>query len=127
MRICLDLDGVICDFRRPGETYADVRPIPGAADRIRSLRAAGHHVIIQTARHMKTTGGNVGLVIARQGQITLEWLDRNGIEFDEIHFGKPHADIYIDDNALRFRSWDDVAPDGVNLPMSSEATAEAAR
>jgi len=125
MRICLDLDGVICDFRRPGETYADVRPIPGAADRIRGLRAAGHHVIIQTARHMKTTGGNVGLVIARQGQTTLDWLDRNGIEFDEIHFGKPYADVYIDDNALRFQSWDDVAPDGMNLPMSSEKAAGA--
>jgi capsule biosynthesis phosphatase len=125
MRICLDLDGVICDFRRPGETYADVRPMPGAVDRIRDLRAAGHHVIIQTARHMKTTGGNVGLVIARQGQITLEWLDRNGIEFDEIHFGKPFADVYIDDNAFRFLTWEDVAPDGMNLPVSSEMAAEA--
>jgi hypothetical protein len=60
------------------------------------------------------------MVVARQGMVTLEWLARHGIEFDEIHFGKPHADVYIDDNALRFETWDDVAGDGSSLPTSRE-------
>jgi capsule biosynthesis phosphatase len=127
VRICIDLDGVICALRAPGQTYADVEPIPGAAERLRSLRAAGHYVIIQTARHMKTCEGNLGLVMAKQGLVTLEWLERHGMEYDEIHFGKPHADLYVDDNAVRFESWADIAADGTNLPRSREAEAEAER
>lgn len=46
LRICIDLDGTICDIRKDGETYADVRAKPGAAEKIRALRAAGHTVII---------------------------------------------------------------------------------
>lgn len=120
MRICFDLDGVICELRRPGESYADVAPLPGAQARLAALKAAGHTIIIQTARHMKTTGGDVGKVLARQGAVTFEWLARHEIPYDEIFFGKPHADIYIDDNALRFSSWEEIAADGSSLPASRE-------
>ena len=123
MRICIDLDGVICQLRAPDQSYGEVAPVPGAVDRIRSLRAAGHYVIIYTARHMKTCGGNVGMVVARQGLTTLEWLAQHDIEFDEIHFGKPHADVYLDDNAMRFTSWDLISPDGADLPRSAEQRA----
>lgn len=123
MRICIDLDGVICQFRRPGETYADVAPVDGAVERLRSLRAAGHEIIIYTARHMKTCGGNVGAVLALQGEVTLQWLSHHGIQYDEIVFGKPYADVYVDDNALRFTSWATVDPDGANLPQSAERLA----
>lgn len=33
LRICIDLDGTICDIRKDGETYADVRAKPGAAEK----------------------------------------------------------------------------------------------
>jgi capsule biosynthesis phosphatase len=120
VRICIDLDGVICELRRPEQSYADVAPRPGAVERIRELRAAGHEIVIHTARHMKTCGGDVGKVLARQGEITLVWLRKHGIEYDEIHFGKPHADVYLDDNAVRFESWETVAGDGSSLPVSAE-------
>ncbi|MEO6436329.1 MAG: hypothetical protein ABIP55_11305, partial [Tepidisphaeraceae bacterium] len=99
----------------------------GAAQKLAALRKAGHCVILLTARHMKTCQGNVGMVIARQGKLTLDWLAKHGIEYDEIHFGKPHADIYIDDNALRFESWEKIAGDGSSLPVSAEARAKAER
>jgi capsule biosynthesis phosphatase len=121
MRICIDLDGVICQLRKPGQTYAELEPVSGAAQRLRDLKAAGHYLIICTARHMKTCNGNVGLVVARQGAVTLDWLARHAIPYDEIHFGKPHAQVYIDDNALRFESWDQIAPDGSTLPQSAES------
>ncbi len=120
MRICIDIDGVICKLRNSGEDYPDLEPVPGAAEKLRALRAAGHYVILFTARHMKTCQGNVGLVVARKGAITLDWLARHGMEYDEIYFGKPHADIYIDDNALRFETWDKIAGDGSDLPLSAE-------
>jgi capsule biosynthesis phosphatase len=120
VRICVDLDGVICMLKREGQSYADPEPLPGAAEKLRALRAEGHVIILHTARHMKTTGANVGAVVARVGHITLEWLARNGIEYDEIYFGKPWADVYIDDNALRFTSWNDIDGTGANLPRSQE-------
>ena len=122
MRICVDLDGVICHLRRPGQSYSDVEPVPGAVDVLRQWRSDGHTVIIHTARHMKTTGGNVGAVLARQGSVTLDWLARHGVEFDEIHFGKPHADVYIDDNAVRFTTWEQLTTD--ELPVSRERALE---
>jgi capsule biosynthesis phosphatase len=107
-------------LKREGQSYADPEPLPGAAEKLRALRAEGHVIILHTARHMKTTGANVGAVVARVGHITLEWLARNGIEYDEIYFGKPWADVYIDDNALRFTSWNDIDGTGANLPRSQE-------
>lgn len=120
MRICIDLDGVICEIRKPEQTYAEVVPRPGAVGKIRSLKKAGHYIIIYTARHWKTCNGNIGLILARQGLTTLQWLERYGIPYDEVHFGKPYADVYIDDDAVRFVSWHQIQADGSNLPMSSE-------
>jgi capsule biosynthesis phosphatase len=120
MRICIDLDGVVCQLRQPGQQYSDLLPVPGAVEKLRALRAAGHYVIICTARHMKTCGGNVGQVVAREGAVALQWLARYGIEYDEIHFGKPHADVYLDDNAVRFENWEAIDADGKSLPVSAE-------
>lgn len=120
MRICIDLDGVIADFKKEGQTYADCVPIEGAIEKIRGLKKAGHYIIIYTARHMKTTQSNLGLLNARIGKVTLDWLDKYEIPFDEIYFGKPWANVYIDDNAFRFQRWDLIDSSGVNLPISNE-------
>lgn len=120
MRICIDLDGVVAELKSEGQTYADVDPVPGAVEKLAALRSEGHYVILNTARHMKTTEANVGRVIAKVGQVTLDWLSRYEVEYDEIWFGKPWADVYIDDNALRFVSWSDISDDGSDLPVSSE-------
>jgi len=105
MRIVIDLDGVICPTRAPDESYADLEPLPHAAERIRDLRAKGHYIIINTARHMATCDGNMGKLMKKIAGPTLRWLDEHGIEYDEIYFGKPNADVYIDDRAIRFLDW----------------------
>lgn len=109
LRICIDLDGTICDIRQEGQTYAEVKVKPGAAECIRALRQAGHTIVIQTARNMGSTGHNVGKALKNVGKITFDWLERNGIEYDEIFFGKPNADVMIDDRAFRFAdNWTDI-------------------
>lgn len=108
MRIVIDLDGTICPIKSANQTYDQLLPLTGAAERIKELRCNGHYIIIQTARNMATCESNLGRVLKNVGRITLEWLDRHGIEYDEIYFGKPNADVYIDDRALRFESWDAV-------------------
>ena len=49
---------------------------------------------------MRTHQGNVGKVIQDIGKVTLDTLEKFNIPYDELHFGKPHADFYIDDNAI---------------------------
>jgi capsule biosynthesis phosphatase len=105
MRICIDLDGTICQIKRPDETYSDLKPLPGAKEKIHRLRAKGHYIIIQTARNMATYQGDLGKVMKNIGKITLDWLDKWQIEYDEIYFGKPNAELYLDDRALRFENW----------------------
>jgi len=126
MRLAIDIDGTICSFRKEGQTYADVEPLPGAIEKLQQFKKNGHYIILLTARHMKTTGGNVGLVVARQGKTLLDWLARHNIPYDEIWFGKPQADVYIDDNGFRFQSWDEIAGDGSTLPANREKS-EAAK
>jgi hypothetical protein len=53
---------------------------------------------------MKTHNGNVGTIIADIGKITFESLDKFDIPYDEIHFGKPYANFYIDDLAVNANS-----------------------
>jgi capsule biosynthesis phosphatase len=124
-RICLDLDGVIAELKKPGQTYRTLDPVPGAVEKLRAFKAAGHYLIIQTARHMKTCGANVGLVNARIAKDTLDWLEDHGIPYDEIYFGKPWAQIYIDDNGFRFLDWNAIADDASNLPGNREEIAGA--
>ena len=108
MRIVIDLDGTICEIKKDGQSYADVLPLPGAVRAIAQLRSDGHYVIIATARNMQTCDSNVGKVMRNVGKITLDWLAKHGIEYDEIYFGKPNADVYIDDRAVRFLTWQNI-------------------
>jgi capsule biosynthesis phosphatase len=108
MRICIDLDGTICDIRHDPLTYAEVRPKEGVQEKIKALRSAGHTVVIYTARNMGSTGHNIGKALRNVGKVTFDWLDKYGIEYDEIFFGKPNSDIMIDDRAFRFNNWAEI-------------------
>ncbi len=101
LRICFDLDDTILHGKQPDEPYGNETPQRDAVRFIQMLHGEGHHIIIYTARHMRTCDGNVGKVLARQGMTTLKWLEDNKVPYDEIHFGKPHADIFVDDKGFR--------------------------
>jgi len=111
MRIAIDLDGTICAIKQPHGTYAELLPLPGAIECIRALRAKGHYVIILTARNMATCESNVGKVMKNVGKITLDWLELHGVEYDEIYFGKPNAEVYLDDRGIRFTDWSLITDD----------------
>lgn len=106
MRIVIDLDGTICHIKKPEQSYSEVTPIPGTIEKLKTLKKEGHYIIIFTARHMKTCDGNTGKILARVGKITLDWLHKHDVPYDEIYFGKPHGDIYIDDLAMKFVNWE---------------------
>jgi capsule biosynthesis phosphatase len=108
MRIVIDLDGVLCPVKQKKESYADLKPLPGGVAFLQKLHDEGHYIIIQTARNMATCEGNIGKVLKNVGLVTLEWLEKYGIVYDEIYFGKPNGEIYIDDRAFRFVGWQEM-------------------
>jgi capsule biosynthesis phosphatase len=111
MRIVIDLDGTICPIKNENENYSDLEPMPGSVERIQEFKRNGHYIIIMTARNMATQQANLGKVLKNIGKITLDWLDKYNIPYDEIHFGKPNAHLYIDDRALRFQNWQTIDND----------------
>lgn len=100
MRVCFDLDNTLVTYPVVHGDYSTVRPIPAMIELARSLKAAGHTIIIHTARRMGTHHGNTAAVIADIGAVTFKTLADFEIPYDELLFGKPLADMYIDDRAV---------------------------
>lgn len=100
LRLCFDLDNTLVSFPKINNDYTSVEPIVENIEFLRYVKSLGHTIIIHTARRMRTHGGNVGKILADVGKITFDTLTKFDIPFDEIYFGKPEADIYIDDLAL---------------------------
>eukprot|EP00931_Biecheleriopsis_adriatica_P074699 TRINITY_DN48704_c0_g1_i1.p1 TRINITY_DN48704_c0_g1~~TRINITY_DN48704_c0_g1_i1.p1 ORF type:complete len:791 (-),score=143.38 TRINITY_DN48704_c0_g1_i1:120-2492(-) len=107
MRFCFDLDGTLitptCASSRacndPNEDSALWEPNQAAIDLVRQLHQAGHTIIIVTSRGM-STGAGVGVAMAHEGHATFALLAKFNIPYHELHFGKPHADVYVDSNAI---------------------------
>jgi capsule biosynthesis phosphatase len=106
LRICFDLDNTLVTFPRISGDYNTVEPIQKNIDFLRYVKTYGHTIIIYTARRMKTCNGNVGKTMKDIGMITFETLSNFDIPYDEIYFGKPYANVYIDDMALN--AYDDL-------------------
>lgn len=114
MRIVIDIDGTISELKKEGQTYENVGVNAGAVQKINQLKDDGHYIILHSARHMKTCEGDVEKVKEKVGQITIDWLKKHGIQYDEIHFGKPYAQLYIDDLAHTFTGWESIKTDDFN-------------
>uniref|UniRef100_A0A6C0D604 Nucleotidyl transferase domain-containing protein n=1 Tax=viral metagenome TaxID=1070528 RepID=A0A6C0D604_9ZZZZ len=100
MRICFDLDNTLLTFPTIPNDYSSVKPISKMIDLLNYFRLGGHEIIIHTARRMQTHGSNIGRVVKDIAMVTFQTLEKFNIHYDEIIFGKPIADIYIDDRAL---------------------------
>ena len=89
--ICVDIDGVIATAG-PADRYEDAQPIQTAIDTVNRLHDAGHEIILFTARGT-LTGLDWRPVTERQ-------LKTWDVRYDRLLFGKPAADVYVDDRAL---------------------------
>lgn len=100
LRICFDLDNTLVTHPLIKEDYSSVLPIQRNINYLKLLKRLGHTIIIYTARRFRTHKGNVGAVVADIGKVTFDTLDKFDIPYDEIFFGKPYAQYYIDDLAV---------------------------
>jgi len=96
-RFCFDIDNTLLKYRTGDQTYRDCTIIEKNVYLLRKLKEMGHTIILYTARGMKTAKNNLGLSLKNVAKDTFDNLEANGIDYDEIYFGKPDADFYIDD------------------------------
>jgi len=95
-RICFNLDGTLITHPLVPGDYSTVQPHLATIEYARYLKSLGITLIVQTARGMRSCGGNVGLIMAGPAQAVYDVLKRYEIPCDELYFGKPYADTYID-------------------------------
>ncbi|MEJ3718857.1 capsular biosynthesis protein [Paenibacillus polymyxa] len=102
--LVVDLDGTICPVKKSGEQYSDLTPYQDVVGKLKEWRNEGFRIVIHTARNMRTYEGNLGLINVHTSRMTMDWLDKWEIPYDEILFGKPwpgHEGYYVDDRAIR--------------------------
>ena len=76
----------------PGNDYAEAEPLTATIAAINKLHAKGHRIVMFTAR-----GSATGL---DWSTVTRAQLDRWGLRYHDLKFGKPAADFYVDDRLL---------------------------
>lgn len=100
LRFCFDLDNTLVTAPQIAGDYTTCLPIPENIAMVQELHRQGHHIIVATARRMRTHKGNPNAVVADVGLLTLQQLKQFNIPHDEVSFGKPWAQFYIDDLAV---------------------------
>jgi ribonucleotide monophosphatase NagD (HAD superfamily) len=118
MTIAVDFDGVIHGYSKGwngGEIYDE--PVPGTKEALEKLRAQKHKIYIVTTRTNKTFGRKE--TEPDQKKMIEEYMAKHEIPYDKIWtFGKPMADIFIDDRAISFvGDWEDTVKQVENFKV----------
>jgi hypothetical protein len=97
----VDFDGTIAPW---GSLFGFPEPLPGAAEAVRRLKAAGYRVVIFTSRLSPTwhnaEGWNHGEATVKQVEYLREYCERFGIDADAATAEKIPAEVYLDDRAM---------------------------
>ncbi len=103
-RVCVDLDGVLCQRASGSRTESFGMPFDGAVDFMIDL-ASRAEVVIYTAR-LATDDAAEKIRIAK---LIEAWLQQHRMPFDDIHTGngKPLAVAFVDDRGVSCRPEDD--------------------
>jgi hypothetical protein len=113
MKIVCDIDGVLCD-----EHDTDVskrQPYPDRIAILNSLIDDGNEVDIYTSRGMKSTNNDPIASDLKYRAITEKQLADWNVKYSRLFFGKPNADIYIDNkNELLLDFFDAYSNSGTN-------------
>ena len=96
-RFVFDIDGVVAQFE-PALDYAVAKPNEKMIRIMNHLYDMGNEIILFTAR---------GYVTGKDwSETTKEQLDRWGVKYHQLIFGKPNADYYIDDRSIHVQDLD---------------------
>jgi hypothetical protein len=95
MIYCFDIDGTICT--NTDGKYENAEPFYDTISKVNHLFQLGHTIYFYTARGA-TTGINWENITEKQ---LIQW----GVKYHKLYFGKPTADIYIDDKCINIKDW----------------------
>ena len=93
---CFDIDGVLCT-NPPDLNYAQVEPQNDVIVLVNRLHGLGHTILLYTGR-----GSGTG---KDWSKLTEQQLESWGVRYDRLVFGKPGADVYVDDKAVSLHDW----------------------
>ncbi len=90
MNYCFDIDGTICT--NTNGDYEKAKPFIDRIKIVNKLYIEGNKIIMFTARGSTT---NLDWT-----ELTKQQLKEWGVKYHELIFGKPEADIFIDDKGI---------------------------
>ncbi len=102
--LIVDLDGTICPIKKSNEKYENLKPYENIIEKLKEYKKDGFKIMIFTARNMRSYENNLGLINIHTSRMTMDWLEKWEIPYDEIIFAKPwpgKEGYYIDDRAIR--------------------------
>ncbi|HTX37190.1 MAG TPA: hypothetical protein VME43_19305 [Bryobacteraceae bacterium] len=98
MKICFDIDGVLCD--QVARDYQDAQPNQPMIDLLNRLYDRGHHIVLHTSRFMGRTRSNPQEAERIGRELTERQLAAWGVRYHELWMGKPRYDYVIDDRSV---------------------------
>lgn len=96
--LAIDFDGVIHDIKHPVPGRRMGPPMKGAKEALDEYASMGHEIVIFTVR------ANT----ASSTKAVRDWMQYYLIPFDYITNIKINADVFIDDKAVHFTSWNKI-------------------
>lgn len=100
--VCIDLDATLARYEKWEGEKVYGKALDGAQQFTRAIKNRGLRIIILTSRCWPFAPDGTPRDADANKQRVKEWLEANGIVFDEIH-GKPIAAAYVDDRAIAVR------------------------
>lgn len=90
--IAIDLDSTICQSirRNRPDDILKVKPFNDKIEIVKNLKKRGHTIIIFTRRG----------ILEKGRELTIEWLKKYKVPYDELITEKPHFDLLWDDRAF---------------------------
>lgn len=95
MIYCFDIDGTLCTKNH--NDYNEAEPYFDRIKVVNNLYNEGNKIILFTARGAAT---GIDWVEFTEKQVK-SW----NLKYHELRFGKPHADVFIDDKAKDLFNW----------------------
>lgn len=80
--------------------YKNAKPIQPVIDKINFLHDSGCYIKLFTGRGMHSCNGDLKLIKERNEDILVTWLNDHNVKYDELIFGKPLGDVYVDDKGI---------------------------
>lgn len=96
--VVVDIDDTIA-FHKDRDDIANATANENVINKINELHDKNWKIILFTARGDRSCK-TLEEKIDKYGQLTKDWLNAHNVKYDELKFGKPNADYYVDDKNI---------------------------